>query len=42
MAVVEVEMNSERAADLTLLKSLLSEGNIRLQHFETNTNMTAN
>ena len=42
MAVVKVKMISERAADITLLKSLLREGNIRPQCFGTNINMAAN
>ena len=42
MAVVKVKIISERATDITLLKSLLSEENIRPQFFETNINMAAN
>ena len=42
MAVVEIKMISERAADMTLLKSLLSEGNIGPQRCETDLNIAAN
>ena len=41
MAVVKVKMISERATDITLLKTLLSEGNIEPQCFEADIKIVA-